>query len=304
MKSSVPEYIQNPALPITISVIGCGGTGSIFLQNLAKVVYAYTTLTGRRISVIVHDGDRISTANVGRQAFGINEVLQFKAHTIVSRINRFYGFEWLANPQHFKYERETGPDKNDSDLFHTVSANFLFSAVDNVATKKQIQRFFHHGQQIKNYPEYFPWFWIDMGNTRTTGNVTVASEALDWPDIFSYEQDFVPETDDGPSCTLAMALNQQDLFVNPLGATIAAKWFWECLQNKEMDWRGAFYNVNSLLIRKLKVKPIIDATKEGIDNRESAPTSASKPAANRSRTKPAKKGARKTGNRSRQRQPR
>lgn len=288
MKTKVPEYIVNPTLPITITVAGAGGSGSMFLQHLARVVYAYQVLTNRRVVVTVCDADKVDSANVGRQAFGTNEVGFSKADIMVSRINRFYGFQWLAIPENLKFKSK------DNDNYAKFSSNFLITAVDNIASRREIQKFFNQARLIKNNPEYYPHFWINMGNTKTTGIVMVASHELGWPDIFTYENNFAPE-DNEPSCTLAMALNKQDLFINSQCALVAAKWLWECLTQKEIDWRGAFINLETLTIRKLKVNAETQDSEPG----QSTDKPAIKPAADRKRTKTVKNGKSKNSHRSR-----
>jgi len=253
MKSSVPEYIQNPMLPLTITVIGAGGSGSLFLQRLARMVYAYQELYHRRIVVVVTDGDVITASNVGRQAYGQNEVMQSKAQVIVSRINRFYGFQWLARPLNFQY-----PANSDefTILRGEIASNFIVTAVDNKQTRDEVFEFIKALRESIRTHEWYPHFWIDMGNTKTTGNVIVESEELGWPSgLDVYKDNYVADTRNEPSCSLAMALNEQDLFINDQCSLVAAKWLWECLTagNKPLTWRGAFINLDSLTIRKLKV---------------------------------------------------
>lgn len=258
MKYSVPKYIKDPTLPLTISVIGAGGTGTMFLQYLARIVYAYQALNRRRICVVVADGDEITDANVGRQAFAPNEVGLNKAQVITSRINRFYGFDWLCKPAHFDYSQKLKKSEKEVRMMEHA-ANFIISAVDSVEAKRQIYQFYKKALQIKGHPEYVPHFWIDMGNTKTTGNVIV-TDGKEWPTILDYQDNF-EKADNEPSCSLAMALNNQDLFINPACAFVGAKWLWECLMQPEIDWRGAFINLDTFAIRKLKIKP--HASEEG-----------------------------------------
>lgn len=246
MKSSIPDYIKNPSLAITITVIGAGGTGSLFLQQLARIVYAYRALYNRECVVVVCDGDRVSESNIGRQGFSPNEVGANKAYSIVSKINRFYGFDWLASCNYFDYKK-----RNDITL-REYGANFIISAVDSKACRKQIKRLFQDSYKLNETPEYKAHFWMDLGNTKTTGNVVVASPELGWPDVIDEYGSFMKSKAKGSSCSLAMALNEQDLFINPTVATIGAKWLWECLTKSEMDWRGAFINLDTLAVRKLK----------------------------------------------------
>lgn len=257
MKSSVPEYIQNPLLPITITVIGAGGNGTMFCQHLAHIVYAYQELYARRIVVTVMDGDAVSAANVGRQAYGMNELFQNKAQIIVSKINRVYGFEWLANPKHFTYPKTHEEKKN---LAGEICSNFIVTAVDNVHTREELYNFITWWRMRNKQPEYNPFFWVDMGNTKTTGNVVVESVEMGWSSPLIEYADYYPKGKERnePSCSLAQALNEQSMFVNKYCATIAAQWLWECLTSLTIEWRGAFYNTDTLTIRKLKV----NATKE------------------------------------------
>lgn len=300
MKSSVPDYIQNPMLDITITVIGAGGSGSTFLQHLAKVVYAYQSLYNRFISVVVTDGDTISSGNVGRQAYGQNEVGQNKADVIVSRINRFYGFKWLCRPAHFRYSEKKIKAKDRDNFYFELSSNFIVSAVDDQETRRQIKEFFDRGTTIKKSPEYRQYFWIDMGNMKTTGQFVVGSPEMGWPDIMSYQEFFPPVSDDEPSCSLAMALNKQDLFINPQCAMMAAKWLWECLSKPEIDWRGCFINLESQTpIRKLQIIP--NAATSGSEDPKQPDKSRSKRTKAVRSTKPAKKGKRKNNPRVRAR---
>lgn len=286
MQTTIPDYIINPTLPITITVVGVGGSGSMFLKELARVVYAYQKLYRRKIVVIACDGDNVTDSNVARQAFGANEVGENKAHLLVSRINRFYGFQWLSKPTHFTYQ------KDDTSLYAELSSNFLVSAVDSTKARIELKRFFDGGQRIKNNPEYFPYFWIDMGNTKDAGQIVVGSRVMEWPNVIDAYGAMLPKKDDdGPSCSLAMALNRQDLFINAQSALVAAKWLWECLTNKEMDWRGAFINLSTFTIRKLKVTT--DAPAKGTDTPKQQDKPGSEPAGSKRRIKPAKKRNRK-----------
>lgn len=297
MKSELAPEIVNPMLPITVTIIGAGGTGSLFAQHLARIAHAIHVLRGIRLVVTICDGDKISMHNVARQSFAENEVMLFKADTIVSRINRFYGLEWIAVNENFTF---TAKDEKSDKLFYTLSSNFIISCVDSVDARADIKRFFDKGQGIKGHPEYFPHFWMDIGNAKTTGNVIVGSPSMGWPDVFQYENIFVPEKDE-PSCTLAMSLNQQDMFINPTCALLAAKWLWECLSSKEIYWRGCFVNLETLLIRKLII-PNTDVTKESNSSGKPATVRKRQPGVNKANTVANKKRKGKTGNRSGRRQ--
>ena len=278
MKSLIPDYIKHPLLPLTITVIGAGGTGSMFLQHLARIVYSYQSLFARRIVVVVVDEDTVTAGNVGRQCYGENEVFHNKAQLIVGRINRFYGFEWLAKPKHFELPAEKADHMM---LREEVCSNIMVTCVDNLQARRDVYEFIKDARKGFKH-EYYPYFWIDIGNTKTTGNVVVESANMEWPSALDvYADNYVDHGDDEPSCSLAMALNKQDLFINSQCALVAAKWLWECLSNSNiephMDWRGAFINLETFNIKKLKVY----ATEKGDNNEQQVV----KPRRQRNRTK-------------------
>lgn len=260
MKSLIPEWIANPLLPITVTVVGAGGSGSLFAQHLARVAFAYHNLYGRKMVVTIFDGDTVSMSNIGRQAYTQNEVFMNKAYVIASRINRVYGYEWIGANMNFTYKKVKKPNLK---LLQAFGANFIISAVDNLKAREMIKEFINDSKTLVNMPEYTPYFWLDMGNTKTTGNIVIGSKQMEWPDVLDEYKHLMTDGDKGPSCSLAMALNEQDLFINSFCANVAAKWLWECLTKPEIDWRGAFLNLDTLNFRKLKIST--DDTTQGTD---------------------------------------
>lgn len=55
-----PEYIMNPTHPITVSLIGCGGTGSYVLSCLGRINHSLIAIGHAGLEVIVYDFDDIS----------------------------------------------------------------------------------------------------------------------------------------------------------------------------------------------------------------------------------------------------
>ncbi|WP_176211919.1 ThiF family adenylyltransferase, partial [Acidithiobacillus thiooxidans] len=80
----------------TIVVIGAGGTGSQLLTGLSRMVVALQSLNMAAPEVIVCDPDTVSRANVGRQLFSPSDIGQSKAHTLVNRINQYFGLNWQS----------------------------------------------------------------------------------------------------------------------------------------------------------------------------------------------------------------
>ena len=66
------RYLLNPRHPVTVFVIGAGGTGSQVITNLARMSMALQALGHPGLHVTVFDPDTVSQANIGRQLFSEN----------------------------------------------------------------------------------------------------------------------------------------------------------------------------------------------------------------------------------------
>jgi len=252
MNNSIPDWIKRPTLPITISVIGAGATGSLFLTHLARIQHAIFKLAGKKLMVTVVDGDKVTNSNVGRQSFYESDSGMYKAEIVTARVNRAYGTTWLAVNEPFVYENKEHLEAAGL----RFASNIIVSCTDSVKSRKQLHLFIKDLASYKTKkvaPEWKPIFWLDMGNTKTTGNIIVGSPELKWKNVMEMYGKKMKDGKKEPSCSLAMSLNEQDLFINPFCATIGAKWIWECLSQDTINWRGAFVNLDSLTMQKIKV---------------------------------------------------
>ena len=68
------RYLLNPRHPVTVFVIGAGGTGSQVITNLARMSMALQALGHPGLHVTVFDPDTVSQANIGRQRFSETEL--------------------------------------------------------------------------------------------------------------------------------------------------------------------------------------------------------------------------------------
>src|ERR1700753_2921679 len=93
----IPDnYLINPPNPITVNLIGAGGTGSQMLTALARINHALLNLNHPGLMVTVFDDDKVSEANLGRQLFAETEIGFYKSVVLVNRINVFFGTSWKA----------------------------------------------------------------------------------------------------------------------------------------------------------------------------------------------------------------
>ena len=66
----------------------------------------------------------------------------------------------------------------------------------------------------------------------------------------------VNEKDSGPSCSLAEALNKQDLFINSTLAQIGMALMWKMFTKGVLDTQGAFLNLETMKVNPIKIDKI------------------------------------------------
>lgn len=239
-------YINQPMHPVTVLVIGAGGNGSQILQQLGRIDHALKKLGKPGLFVVAIDPDKVSDANIGRQLFTEYEVGEYKANVLISRLNRFYGLNWYAYPDRFHFDKK---QKNDLRGF-----NVIITATDRVQSRIEVNEWVKKLSKSRSssHEDAFH-FWLDMGNSKTTGQVICGSPRYKiptlvdmYPDIKKYE-----DKDNTPSCSLAEALDKQDMFINTYISNVAAKLLWEMLTKEEVNWRGAYVNLDTLNIKKI-----------------------------------------------------
>jgi len=230
------KYLMAPTHPITISVIGCGGTGSYVVTQLAKLAVALYETRKIDLSVTVYDNDVVEAHNVGRQLFSPSDIGRNKAEVIIERVNRFYGFNWES-----KNEKISESPKN----------NIVITCVDNVKTRKLIKKRAH--PMFTDHRSQF--YWLDFGNSKDYGQYVLSSlYKIDQPkgDYFVGKLKTVfelfgkmKEDKSEPSCSMLESLSKQDLFINLQLATSGIGLLWKLLTEHRISYQGQFLNLNT-----------------------------------------------------------
>jgi PRTRC genetic system ThiF family protein len=260
----VPSYFIKPTHPITVNVVGCGGTGSQILTKLAQVHHALVKGglgMGQHFGLHVRafDGDIVTESNIGRQGFFPADIGQNKAQVLISRLNRAYGLGWEAHNTMYNngYVKTHGLEK----------ANIIISCVDSVSAREAIRDL----QSATNKCHAFEkqWYWLDLGNSKTVGQVIlgtisqpvqpkVESETVAvLPNVFKLFPDLKRhETDEqqGPSCSVAESLSHQDLCINSMLAEWGKKMIWSIFKTMRLQHQGVFVNLDTLTVNPIPIK--------------------------------------------------
>ena len=244
----------NPTNPITVNLIGAGGTGSQVLTALARMNHALTKLNHAGLSVRLWDDDVITEANLGRQLFAESELGLHKSVALINRINRFFGTNWKAETQKFV--------KDDlGKLQSNMKSEIYISCVDSVKSRFDIAEILNEMKINKGYYRNQCKYWMDFGNSQFTGQVLLSSIGnIKQPNSEKYETvenlPFITEEfeellkvseleDDTPSCSLAEALEKQDLFINSSLAQMGSSLLWSLFSNGLTENRGFFLNLKN-----------------------------------------------------------
>lgn len=245
------NYIIDPTHPVTVTMIGCGGTGSQVLSALAKMNYALLQLDHPGLLVTAYDCDVVTSANIGRQLFCESDIGLNKATVLISRLNRFFGTTWIDMPCEY----------NDR------LANIIVTCVDNVKTRIEISEYLNKMGKSRWNPYMAPYYWLDFGNTQTSGQVVLGSVIdIEQPKSKKFQTvaklplvtdrfdlSGVNEKDSGPSCSLAEALNKQDLFINSTLANLGCNLLWKLFREFGVDYAGLYLNLLTMNVNPIKL---------------------------------------------------
>ena len=242
---SVHSYLRNPQHPVTVHLVGVGGTGSQVLAGLARIHASLQALDHPGLHVTVFDPDQVSEANIGRQLFSLGDVGHNKADVLTTRINRFYGTGWesaaipyVISPYYWK-------------------PNILITCVDTAKARLEIGDLIRSAGDGKE-PYAKGLYWMDFGNSQKTGQVVLGSLYKNpWVALKTVDEIFdlltVEEDDQGPSCSLAEALSKQDLFINSTLANLGCNLVWKLFREQTLSTQGLFLNLETMQTRPIKI---------------------------------------------------
>lgn len=113
-----------------------------------------------------------------------------------------------------------------------------------------------------------PIYWMDFGNARTTGQVLVGTvrnkiyqpvseqyQPTPYLNVITEEVSYskIDEKDSGPSCSLAEALEKQDLFINSILAQAGCGLLWKMIREGRTFYRGIYLNLDTMRMTAVPV---------------------------------------------------
>jgi len=253
-------YLISPTNPITVNLIGAGGTGSKVLTALMEMNHSLMALGHAGLSVRLWDDDIITSANLGRQRFAPSEIGLHKSVALINRANRFTGTNWKA--EMVKFEKDSF-----GKLPANAKATIYITCTDSVHSRFEIAEILKYSNRTHHRDD--PKYWMDFGNSTCTGQVVLSTVGkIQQPKSEKFETvaclPFVTEEfgellnqseqqDNMPSCSLAEALEKQDLFINSALAQMGCSLLWNLFREGMTANRGFFLNLKEFRSQPIPV---------------------------------------------------
>jgi len=260
----VEKYLLDPQHPVTVNLIGAGGTGSQVLSCLVRMDMALAGLGHPGLHVTVYDPDEVTEHNIGRQLFTPADVGVNKANCLVSRLNAAFGLGWEAVGEKFPVKVKNATEK---DL-----ANIFITCTDNVASRIKLDGFLNGAAAAMRHDGRIDHqsllYWLDFGNRQNTGQVVLGtiSDEIPQPAVDGEETvSLLPkitdmpgygdthDDDSGPSCSLAEALEKQDLFINSALAQLGCNLLWRMLRHGKLEHQGLYLNLETMTTNPITI---------------------------------------------------
>ncbi|MCX2680740.1 PRTRC system ThiF family protein [Galbibacter sp. EGI 63066] len=255
------NYLISPTNPITVNLIGAGGTGSKVLTALMEMNHSLVELGHAGLQVRLWDNDTVTPANLGRQRFAECETGLYKSVALINRANRFSGTNWKAEARKFEKDRLRR-------LPEYARATLTITCVDSVKARFGVAGILKETSNRRHHRDE-PKYWLDFGNSQHTGQVLLSTiGSIRQPNSEKYEtvanlpmvtEEFgkllkqSEQQDDIPSCSLAEALEKQDLFINSSLTQMGCSLLWNLFRNGMTEYRGFFHNLKDFRTRPITV---------------------------------------------------
>ena len=220
-------------------MVGAGGNGSIFLSHLCRIHQAWTRLGGEPFAIDIFDPDTVTEANLARQVFCEADLGCNKALVLAQRMRGFYGIEVEGHDAKFDA--------------YSIRPSVIVGCVDNLNARRKIAQA-SAPRTRKQWDRERPGiYWLDLGNGAASGQVILGGHGL--PTFFDVFPGQLKAKDrkDTPSCSMAEALEKQDLFINSTVATLAGQLLWQLMRRGGLNHHGYFVNLANGRVLPLEV---------------------------------------------------
>ena len=231
--------------PVTIVIIGAGGTGGYVIPHLYRIAYA----SNRPCRVIIADGDIVEEKNLIRQNFAHCDVGENKAKVMAERYSEVFGIETEYIPDYIEDEEQLYQLLNvRSSYYEPKPIGILIGAVDNNRSRIMCHNVFNRLDDI---------IYIDSGNGEYTGQVVCGVKmggrviskpvAKVYPDILKDAEKFPSEL----SCAERSVSAPQTIAANVFASTAISSMLYYLLIEGELKNNRLSFSSRKLLMKSI-----------------------------------------------------
>ena len=205
--------------------IGCGGTGSLLVPYIARLMAGpdFESI----MSYTLVDGDKVTEKNIKRQNFVSADIGKFKAEVLAKRYSLALGVEIASMPIYI----------TDGKCLEKVAQNelsILISCVDNNKTRKIIA-------ERQNSNTYSSPIWVDSGNELLGGQVFIQGNTRNGikADLLKAHPEIAKAQDKLPTelaCAERLNSGEQSLGVNATAANVIFNIVCTLLRNEKLHY--------------------------------------------------------------------
>lgn len=211
-------------------VIGCGGTGGHYINNLGRFLHSYNYKQDFELKITLIDGDIVEEKNLTRQPFLPEDVGRKKAEVMAEVMGQVYGVKCEFIDHYIDYASDI------KKLVRDDTVVLLVGAVDNHQCRQSMHQFFQESDTC---------IYMDAANEYSVGEVVVGAH-IGGIEMFADRSAYFPEilTDKSArrseeSCEALNESTPQHLVTNLLAANIllinTVQFF------AEKQWQGGMY---------------------------------------------------------------
>lgn len=239
----IPAHWAKPS-PLSVLVIGAGGTGSEMLDALARLHYTMIEFGGHGLEIAIADDDVVTVPNVGRQRFLHCDVGLPKSQVLAERYGLLYDLHIVWSDCRIR----------PSDMNLLGRYDLIITCVDSGAFRESVGRRWRRRRTET--------LWLDCGNGASTGQVVLghlgnpAGSGNRLPNVFDLYPDLaLGDEDNQPSCSLEAALRSQRLGINRFMADTAVfSVLSPLLLSGVIQSHGAYIDLSAPSVRPLPIR--------------------------------------------------
>lgn len=192
-------------------VIGCGGTGGHYINNLGRFLHSYDLKGEFNLKITLVDGDVVEKKNLTRQPFLPADVGRKKAEVMAEVMREVYGVKCDYVDSYIDYASDIAR------LVRSDTVVLLIGAVDNHQCRQSMHDFFEESDTC---------IYMDSANEYSVGEIVIGAHIGGiemYPDRSAYFPEVLTDKStrrSEESCEVLNAASPQHLVTNLLAANL------------------------------------------------------------------------------------